>query len=113
MDKDFLDEIVAERKAKNPDFDRLMDEATQRRVWARELAAMREAKHMSQTQVAAKMNTSPSVISKFEGGGDVKLSTIQRYMSVVGASLPSLRASAKPSNATAGKAKRTAKLVRA
>ena len=38
----------------------------------------------SQTVVAARMGTSASVVSKLEGGGDVKVSTLQRYCAAIG-----------------------------
>jgi transcriptional regulator with XRE-family HTH domain len=47
------------------------------------LAQRREALKLSQTQVAAKMKTSASVVSKLEGGADVKFSTIQRYLAAI------------------------------
>ena len=84
--KDFLDEIVAERTAKNPEFPRLMAEAEVRRQIARRLAARREKRGLSQTTVAARMGTSASVVSKLESGGDVKLSILQRYCTAIGAS---------------------------
>ena len=34
--------------------------------------------------VAARMGTSASVVSKLEAGGDVKVSTLQRYCSAIG-----------------------------
>lgn len=80
---DFLDELVAERAAKNPEFPRLVEEAAARRVLARKLAALREAQKLTQTEVAAQMKTSASVVSKLEAGADVKFSTLQRYMSVI------------------------------
>ena len=84
MAKDFLDEIVTERSAKNPEFRRLVAEAEARRSLARKLAGMRETKALSQTVVAARMGTSASVVSKLEAGGDVKLSTLQRYCAAIG-----------------------------
>jgi len=45
---------------------------------------MREKKHLSQTVIAARMGTSPSVVSKLEAGGDVKMSTLQRYRAALG-----------------------------
>jgi DNA-binding transcriptional regulator YiaG len=66
----------------------LVAEAEARKDIARALAARREKRRLSQTQVAALMNTSASVVSKLESGGDVKLSTMQRYCSVIGAKLP-------------------------
>lgn len=93
--KDFLDEIVTERSRKNPRFPDLVAEATRRRELARGLAAKREALGVSQTVVAAKMGTAASVVSKLEAGGDVKLSTLQRYCAAIGQPFPP-RASRKP-----------------
>lgn len=84
MAKDFVKEIVAERTAKNPGFPLLVAEAEARRKFARRLAALREKKALSQTVVAARMGTSASVVSKLEAGGDVKVSTMQRYCAAIG-----------------------------
>ena len=86
--KDFLDEIVSERTARNPSFPRLVEEAAARRALAKELAKARQALHLSQTQVAAKMDTSASVVSKLESGADVKFSTYQRYCAAIRVPLP-------------------------
>src|SRR5712671_4376908 len=83
MAKDFLDEIVRER-TRDPGFPSLVAEAEERRKLARRLAAIREKKQLSQTVVAARMGTSASVVSKLEAGGDVKVSTIQRYCAAIG-----------------------------
>ena len=88
MAKDFLDEIVAERTRKNAAFPDLVREAEARRKLARKLAARREKKALSQTVVAARMGTSASVVIKLEAGGDVKLSTLQRYCAAIGERLP-------------------------
>jgi len=90
MAKDFLDEIVAERSARSPRFPRLVAEAAWRRKLARKLAVIREGKLLSQTVVAAKMKTSASVVSKLEAGGDVKVSTLQRYCAAIGTAVPLL-----------------------
>ena len=87
MAKDFLAEIVDERTAKNPAFPKLVAEAEERRKLAKMLAAMREKKNLSQTVVAARMGTSASVVSKLEAGGDVKMSTLQRYYAAIGMKL--------------------------
>ncbi len=84
MAKDFLDEIVANRTARNPAFLRMVEEAEFRRKAARHLAAQREKLGLSQTVVAALMGTSASVVSKLESGGDVKISTLVRYCQAVG-----------------------------
>src|SRR6267154_1254933 len=87
MAKDFLDEIVRER-TRDPGFPALVAEAEERRKLARRLAAVREKKALSQTVVAARMGTSASVVSKLEAGGDVKVSTLQRYCAAIGQEFP-------------------------
>jgi hypothetical protein len=87
MSKDFLKELVDERTRGNPAFPDLVAEATRRRELARRLAERRKERGLSQTLVAARMGTAASVVSKLEGGGDVKLSTLQRYCAAVGESL--------------------------
>jgi ribosome-binding protein aMBF1 (putative translation factor) len=84
MAKDFLAEIVADRARRNPQFPELVAEAEVRRKLARKLAGLREKKALSQTVVAARMGTAASVVSKLEAGGDVKLSTLQRYCAAIG-----------------------------
>jgi DNA-binding transcriptional regulator YiaG len=84
MKRDFLDELEAERTAANPKFPSLVDKAAWRRKLARKLIAIREKKHMTQTAVAARMRPSQSVVSKLEAGGDVKMSTMQRYRAAIG-----------------------------
>jgi len=87
MAKDFLDEIVGERTRRNPAFPDLVAEATRRSELAHRLAKQRKASGLSQTLVAARMGTAASVVSKLESGGDVKLSTLQRYCAAVGGDL--------------------------
>lgn len=87
MAKDFLDELVEQRTRKNAAFPDLVREAEARRKLARRLAALREKRSLSQTVVAARMGTSASVVSKLEAGGDVKLSTLQRYCAAIGEKL--------------------------
>ena len=84
MAKDFVAEIVEERTRRNPAFTDLIAEAEARRKLARKLASLREDKSLSQTVVAARMGTSASAVSKLEAGGDVKVSTLQRYCSAIG-----------------------------
>jgi hypothetical protein len=88
MPKDFVDEMISRRARKDPGFPALVAEAELRLAMARALAARRSHKHVSQTVVAARMGTAASVISKLEAGGDVKLSTLQRYCSAIGEPFP-------------------------
>lgn len=82
--RDFLDEIISERSRKNPMFPSLVAAAEQRRKYARDLVRKRTKLGLSQTLVAAKMGTAASVVSKLEAGGDVKISTFQKYCAVLG-----------------------------
>jgi hypothetical protein len=88
MTRDFLDEIFAERTRKNPRFPDLLAEAERRLVVAQALAGRRQKLRLSQTIVAARMGTAASVVSKLEAGGDVKLSTLQRYCAAIGQEFP-------------------------
>jgi predicted transcriptional regulator len=88
MARDFVDEIESERTSANPKFPSLVAEAAWRRKLARKLVAAREKKHLTQTAVAARMKTSQSVVSKLEAGGDVKVSTLQRYCAAIGTTVP-------------------------
>ncbi len=42
------------------------------------LAELREKRGLTQTQLAAKLHTSPAVISRIENGGNVQLKTLQK-----------------------------------
>ena len=56
-----------------------------RRQVIEELAAARREASLSQTEVAARMGTSQSVVARLESGQiDVRLSTLQRYAAAVG-----------------------------
>ena len=88
MAKDLVSEVMAKRLKKNPRFSTLVMEAEERRAIGRALAVIRDRLGMSQTVVAAKMRTSPSVVSKLEAGADVKVSTLQRYCNAIGRTFP-------------------------
>jgi transcriptional regulator with XRE-family HTH domain len=52
----------------------------------RRLAERRQAQGLSQTEVAARMGTSQSAVARLEsGGGDLRLSTLQRYAAALDA----------------------------
>lgn len=83
--EDFLDEIVRERTAENPEFPELVEAAVRRRALLRGLASRREELGLSQTAVAARMGTSQSAVARLESAEvDAKLSTIERYAAAVG-----------------------------
>lgn len=83
--RDFLDEIIAERTKKNPEFPKLVEAALQRRRLLRALAQEREKAGLSQTELAAKMDTSQSAVARLEAGGtDAKMSTLDRFALALG-----------------------------
>jgi ribosome-binding protein aMBF1 (putative translation factor) len=96
MEKDFLDEMIAERTARNPRFPAMLAELELRRDLGRQLASRRAKARLSQTLVAARMGTAASVVSKLEAGADVKISTLQKYCAAIGQEfLPRIRPAAK------------------
>lgn len=83
-DPDFLDEVIAESEAASPGFAAKVDDALHRRVQGRALAERRTALGLTQTEVARRMGTSQPAVSRLEAGGDVRISTLTRYLDVVG-----------------------------
>jgi len=82
---DFLEELIAERTARNPDFPKLLEAARRRRVLLKELAGVRGKQERSQTAVAAEMKTSQSSVARLEGAaGDARISTVDRYAEALG-----------------------------
>lgn len=87
MAKDDLDRTIAERTKKNRDFPRLMKAARRRQRFGRLLARKRHELGISRRVLAAKMKTSATVIDRIEEGGDVQLSTLERYVAALGPTL--------------------------
>jgi ribosome-binding protein aMBF1 (putative translation factor) len=86
--KDFLDEIVEERTAQNPEFPAMVDAALEARRLLRSLADRRRQLGLSQTAVAARMGTSQSALARLEGGdADPRISTVERFALAVGEEL--------------------------
>jgi transcriptional regulator with XRE-family HTH domain len=82
---DALDEMIAERTAANPHFPELLAAAQRRRELLRTLAEERRHRAVSQTQLAATMNTSQSTLARLEtSAADTKLSTVERYAAALG-----------------------------
>jgi ribosome-binding protein aMBF1 (putative translation factor) len=83
--KDELDKFIAERAKRNPAFPAMVDEALAARELLRELTQARIDQGLSQTVVAARMNSSQSVVARIEQGDrDVRISTLARYAAAVG-----------------------------
>ncbi len=84
-DRDFLDEVVDERTARNPEFPALVEAAERRRQLLGALAERRRQREQSQTAVAAAMRSSQSSIARLETSAtDARLSTLDRYAHAVG-----------------------------
>jgi predicted transcriptional regulator len=62
--------------------------AERRRSVSGQLTSLRRELGLSQTEVATRMGTSQSAVARFEAGDlDVRLSTLERYSSALGARL--------------------------
>ncbi|MBI2375109.1 MAG: helix-turn-helix transcriptional regulator [Deltaproteobacteria bacterium] len=103
MARDDLDAYVNKRTHRDEDLPELVAAAEARQAIARQLAGCRERAKLSQTQVAARMSTSASVVSRIERGADVQFSTIQKYAAALDL-IVDLRLSA-PSRRSRGRAK--------
>jgi len=67
-----------------PGFDRIQ----RRKQLLSELAERRRELGLSQTEVAARMGTSQSTVARLEaGGGDVRLSSLERYAEALGSTV--------------------------
>jgi transcriptional regulator with XRE-family HTH domain len=62
--------------------------AAERRRLVGELAELRKAARLSQTEVAARMGTSQSAVARLESGdADVRASTLERYAAAIGSQI--------------------------
>jgi len=76
--------------------------ATERRRLVEELAGLRKAARLSQTEVAARMGTSQSAVARLESGdADVRASTLERYAAAIGSQI-TWRPQARPDEAGTG-----------
>lgn len=83
--RDFLDEVIDERTARDPEFSAALEAAERRRELLTALADRRREGEKSQTAVAAAMKSSQSSIARLETlATDVRMSTLDRYARVLG-----------------------------
>ena len=88
MGPDALDEMVAEFTAANPDFPKLLEAASRRRELLHTLSEQRRERNLSQTAVAAAMQTSQPALARLETtASDAKLSTLDRFAGALGYSV--------------------------
>lgn len=77
--------MIEERTAVDPHFLALFERARERRAQLRALAELRAAQGLLQTEVAARMGTSQSVVARIESGAvNTRLSTLERYANAIG-----------------------------
>jgi predicted transcriptional regulator len=78
---------VNQRRHETP-FPGFTQMAERRRVLSEQLVARRVDLGLTQTQVAARMGTSQSAVARLEAGSDdIRLSTLERYVSALGSRL--------------------------
>ena len=79
--------VVSERRHPTV-FPGFKEMAERRRTVTGQLVSLRRELGLSQTEVAARMGTSQSAVARFEAGDlDVRLSTVERYSTALGARL--------------------------
>ena len=72
---------------KNSEFKKVSDAFDTEYSIAKELHKARFKAHLSQAQVAERMGTTQSVVSRIEGGGNVSVETLVRYATACGGKL--------------------------
>lgn len=83
--RDDLDDFIARRTARNPDFPKLMKAAIETRRLVRQLAQERERQGLSQEKVAAVLGTKQPNVARLERGAvDPKHTTLVRYAALLG-----------------------------
>ncbi len=83
-----LDDWIAEETARDPDFERGVEEEYTRIRLARELRALRERKHLTQAQLAKKVGTLQPAIARIESGGMTpSLDVLKKVARALGARL--------------------------
>ena len=82
---DFLDEVIKESTALNPNFPQLMANARRNRELLAALRKERKRSKISQKELAVAMGTSQSAISELEKtASDAKVSTVEKYAGALG-----------------------------
>lgn len=87
-DKDYLDDLIAEETAANPNFPHLLEAAARARQLLHELAEARARAGLTQAEVARRMQSSETEVDDLETCGiDPYLSTLMDYAVAVGVRL--------------------------
>lgn len=72
---------------KNPCYDRVSEEMDVEYRVARDLQAVRKLNKLTQAELAERMGTTQSVVSRVEKGSNVSIETLARYAAACGARL--------------------------
>lgn len=72
---------------KKPVYDRVSEEMDVEYRVARDLQAVRKLKKLTQAELAERMGTTQSVVSRVEKGSNVSIETLARYAAACGARL--------------------------
>lgn len=84
-DRDELEEHIAEKARRSPEFPAMVERAQARRAVLRALAEERDSQGISQLSVAEEMDTSQPFVARLETSAtDTKLSTLERYAAALG-----------------------------
>jgi ribosome-binding protein aMBF1 (putative translation factor) len=75
------------KQLSNPDFREAYEEGLEELRLGASIATLREQLGLTQTQLAAMLHTSPSVISRVENGENVELRTLRRIARALDAKL--------------------------
>ena len=79
-----LQEVIAEHRARDPEFSAVFD----RLRLARKLRELREARHLTQTELAERVGTKQSVIARMESSRVIpRLDLLQRVAFALGLAL--------------------------
>ena len=82
MKKDYIEELEQLMRPRKLSAKEQREASARERV-GRKLVALRKREELTLSQIAERMGTAVSVVSKLEAGGDVKLSTLQRYLAAL------------------------------
>ncbi|MBI3659121.1 helix-turn-helix transcriptional regulator [Candidatus Acetothermia bacterium] len=75
------------KQFENPEFRKAYEEGLEALRVGVKVAQLREKLGLTQTQLAAMLHTSPSVISRIENGENVELKTLQKIAQALNAKL--------------------------
>lgn len=74
-----------EKNLKNPKFKEAFEEGLDWLRLAASAVSMREKRHLSQTELAARIHSSQAVISRLERGGNVRTDTLNKIAKALNA----------------------------